>query len=492
MPEHCVITSPNTASNTGTPRRIPETNSEIKQKAPSEKAFQRSLAQHSINKCRHRWEQIHRRAGKPIMGSSMESIVSAAQGTLTLSPSSSPPDPPASLTGSFPAADAAGITWPWAAQRDPILVLGAGLMGRLLAASLVEVGHPVRIVEAAPAAAVESSAAHFAAAMLAPLAESAIAEASVVAQGYYALSRWPSLLASLPQPVFFQQEGTLILWHRQDAGEAKRFSALLAAVGEHLPHLPRPQPLDAQAIAELEPSVAGRFAQGLYLPQEGQLDNRQLLSALLAKLRQHEVEVEWGCPWDLKQAQAWQQQTGGWVLDCRGLGAQKEWGGPRLLRGVRGEVVRLYAPEVSLRRPTRLLHPRYPIYIAPKPGQVFVVGATEIESEDRSPVSVRSALELLSAAYAVHPAFAEARILELGSQCRPTLADNLPAVVERSPRLLQINGLYRHGFLISPAIHDAVLEYLHQGSCRLAQQLGIPFQVQAAPLSGESLSPCVS
>lgn len=255
---------------------------------------------------------------------------------------------------------------------------------------------------------------------------------------------------------------------------------------------PKPQQLDAQALAELEPSLAGRFGQGLYLPQEGQLDNRQLLAALLAKLRQHGVEVEWGRPWDLEQARAWQEQTGGWVLDCRGLGSRKEWGGQAPLRGVRGEVVRLYAPEVSLRRPTRLLHPRYPIYIAPKPGHLFVVGATEIESEDRSPVSVRSALELLSAAYAVHPAFAEARILELGSQCRPTLADHLPAVVERSPRLLQINGLYRHGFLISPAIHDAVLEYLHHGSCRLAQQLGIPFQVQAAPLAGESLSPCVS
>ncbi|MEN9226603.1 MAG: FAD-dependent oxidoreductase [Thermostichus sp. HHBFW_bins_43] len=362
-------------------------------------------------------------------------------------------------------------------EGEPVLVMGAGLMGRLLAASLTEAGHPVRIVDAAPGAAAGSSAAHVAAAMLAPLAESAVTELSVVAQGSYSLSRWPSLLAALPQPVFFQQEGTLILWHRQDQGEAKRFSALLSDALSRLSLLPTPQLLDAEALAEIEPAVAGRFVQGLYLPQEGQLDNRQLLSALLAKLRTHNLEVEWGRTLTLEEAQAWQYRTGGWVLDCRGLGTRGQWsaGGP--LRGVRGEVVRLYAPDVTLRRPTRLLHPRYPIYIAPKQEHLFVVGATEIEADDFSPISVRSTLELLSAAYAVHPAFAEARILELGSQCRPTLPDNLPAVVEPSPRILQINGLYRHGFMIAPAIHDAVLEYLHQGTQNLAMQLGIRFQV---------------
>ncbi len=384
---------------------------------------------------------------------------------------------------------------PSSGQREPVLVMGAGLMGRLMAVSLAAAGHPVRLVEAAPAETCGSSAAHVAAAMLAPLAESVATEASVVAQGYYALSRWPSLLAQLPQAVFFQQQGTLILWHRQDAHEARRFSALLAEVLRRQPDLPQPQVLDAQSLAQLEPAVAGRFDQGLYLPQEGQLDNRQLLAALLAQLHHYGVAVEWGCPWDLQAARAWQDQSGGWVLDCRGLGSRGEGPVGEPLRGVRGEVIRLYAPDVQLQRPTRLLHPRYPIYIAPKPDHLFVIGATEIESEDTSPVSVRSTLELLSAAYTVHPGFAEGRILELNSRCRPTLPDNLPAVVEPSPRLLQINGLYRHGFLISPAIHDAVLEYMHHGTCTLAKRLGIRFQVGAEcgnPATSQKPASCVS
>ena len=364
-------------------------------------------------------------------------------------------------------------------KQEPVLVLGAGLMGRLLALSLSQAGHPVRIVDAgAPDG--SGAAAWVAAAMLAPLAESAITEPSVVAMGRYALTRWPELIAGLARPVYFQRNGTLIVWHRQDANEAQRFSGLLAQTGRALPELPQPQALDGRALGALEPALAQRFHQGLYLPQEGQLDNRQLLQALLDTLTARGVAVEWHTPLTLEQARDLQAAQGGWVLDCRGLGARSDWHEShstpaRALRGVRGEVARIHAPDVTLQRPTRLLHPRYPIYIAPKENHVFVIGATEIESDDLSPASVRSTLELLSAAYAVHPGFGEGRILELLTQCRPTLPDNLPAVHEIAPRVLQVNGLYRHGFMISPALLDAVLEWMQRGSTELAQRLQLRF-----------------
>ena len=166
------------------------------------------------------------------------------------------------------------------------------------------------------------------------------------------------------------------------------------------------------------------------------------------------------------------------VFDCRGVGAQKAWSESKnALRGVRGEVLRLYAPEVKLRRPTRLIHPRYPIYIAPKENDIYVVGATEIESDDLSEMSVRSAMELLSAVYTVHSGFAEARILEMSTQCRPTLQDNLPAIQIRQDKgqsdLIMINGLYRHGFMIAPAILDCVLEISEFGTSPTAQALGL-------------------
>jgi glycine oxidase len=96
------------------------------------------------------------------------------------------------------------------------------------------------------------------------------------------------------------------------------------------------------------------------------------------------------------------------------------------------------------------------LYIVPKPGHRFIIGATQIESEDRSPVTLQSSLELSSALYTLSPAFAEARILELGVNLRPAFMDNMPRV-DRQPGLIRANGLFRHGFLLAPAVVSYVL-----------------------------------
>ena len=248
---------------------------------------------------------------------------------------------------------------------------------------------------------------------------------------------------------------------------------MLARTQAQLPSLPALQSLENKALAEKEPALQDRFQNALYLPDEGQLDNRQLLASLLDSLQTQQVGLHWNSAKSPEDFSPGNDGQPDWVFDCRGLGARQEWSA---LRGVRGEVIRLHAPEVSLQRPTRLIHPRYPIYIAPKPDHMFVIGATEIETEDLSPASVRSTLELLSAAYTVHSGFAEARILEISTQARPTLSNNLPGIRQIGPRSLQINGLYRHGFLIAPAMLDIVLDWVQSQSTTLAEQFSLKFE----------------
>jgi glycine oxidase len=338
------------------------------------------------------------------------------------------------------------------AAQPEFAVIGGGLCGRLVAWQLAGDGHRVALYERGDAAG-SNAAAWVAAAMLAPLAEAASAELLITRLGAASLETWPTLLAQLPEPVFFQRNGSLIVWHQGDRAEAPLFERRLRA---NAPAELLDGGLVALAGAQVgasEPALAGRFTQGWLLPHEGQLDNRQALKALAAGLAARGVRTHWNTPVDA-------MPDARWIIDCRGLGAKPAW---PALRGIRGEVARVHAPGIGLTRPVRLLHPRYPLYIAPKQNDVYVIGATEVEGEDMSPVSVRSALELLSAAFAVHPGFGEARILELNSQCRPTLPDHRPAIVWDGAQTLRVNGLYRHGFMIAPEVADA--------ACALADAL---------------------
>lgn len=342
-----------------------------------------------------------------------------------------------------------------------IAVLGGGLSGRLMALMLAERGVSVSLFCAGTASG-EDSAAYVAAAMLAPLAESVDAEPQVTALGRQSLPLWREIVARLPEPVFMQENGSLLVWHAQDKALSVQFERKLQRVGGQAERWQRDE------IAAHEPQLADRFTAGLYLAGEGQLDNRQTLLALAAGL----VQCGVSCFWQHRSSPEALSKQFDWVVDCRGIGAREDWNAlPHTpLRGIRGEVARVYAPEISLNRPVRLLHPRYPLYIAPKQNHVFVIGATQIESEHTAPVSVRSGLELLSALYAVHPAFGEADILELAASLRPTLAHHRPEIrFNINRRQIAINGLFRHGFMIAPAVCAAAV--------RLAETLfsgGVP------------------
>ncbi len=332
--------------------------------------------------------------------------------------------------------------------QPDIAIVGGGLLGRLLAWRASKAGACVALYDAASSRG-EGSAAWAAAGMITPSAESVDADQEIVAMGRRSLSLWPLWLAELPEPVFYRDDGTLLLWHREDAGEARRFERLLARrdAQANLVHV------DAARLNQLEPALDLRFEQSLYLPGEAQIDNRSLLKTLALALEEACVQ----CHWQTFVA-ADALPAAGIIVDCRGMGARRDLS---QLRGVRGEILRLDAPDVELRHMLRLLHPRLSVYVAPRAEGKLVVGATSVESDDRSPMSVRGALELLTSAYSMLPTLAEARILEFATQVRPTLPDNRPAFFYHLGRhVLRINGLYRHGFLLSPAIVEEALPLL--------------------------------
>ncbi|HZB57405.1 MAG TPA: glycine oxidase ThiO [Reyranella sp.] len=321
--------------------------------------------------------------------------------------------------------------------KPTILVIGAGVAGLTSALELADRGLGVEVVERGRVLG-EGSCSWMAGGMLAPWCERATTEPEVAAWGAPSIAWWAE---RFPETV---RKGSLVVAQPRDLPDLTRFAQRTG----------RFDWLDADRIAELEPDLGGRFRRALFFADEAHLDPRRALAALARRLQDRGVAIRFGVELAPQDAPA------DIVVDCRGLAARDALPD---LRGVRGEMVVVRSPDVSLQRPVRLLHPRIPLYIVPRGNGLFMIGATMIESERRGPVSVRSAVELLNAAYALHPAFGEAEIIELGADLRPAFPDNLPDV-RRSGHVLHANGLFRHGFLLAPALArrtaEAVLSML--------------------------------
>lgn len=298
-----------------------------------------------------------------------------------------------------------------------ISVLGMGVAGLCVATALAERGLDVEVIvpEDAP-----DPASFLAGGMLAPFCEGESAPPQVVTMGRNAADWWGKRVGSLARL------GTLVVAPPRDTVELDRFAR---ATQGHAWMRP----------AELEADLDGRFARGLFFAEEAHMDPREALRSLRGRLAGMGVRFHHG-------------PASGRVVDCTGMAAASHFPD---LRAVRGEMLTLYAPDVTLSRTVRLLHPRFPCYIVPRGDGRYMVGATMVESARSGGVSARAVLELLSAAYAVHPAFAEAEVIETGAGLRPAFPDNIPAIRRQGGRIF-VNGMYRHGFLAAPALAEAL------------------------------------
>lgn len=305
-----------------------------------------------------------------------------------------------------------------------ILVRGAGVAGLTAAYELLKGGHAVDVVDCRERIGLGASS--FAGGMLAPYCEREAADETVLALGLGAADWWSD---AVPGEVV--RNGTLVVAQPRDMPDLVRFASRTTG------HVW----LDSDGIAELEPSLARRFDRALFFEREAHLDPRRALARLAEAVGHRGGRFHFG------PGQEPERQYAS-TIDCTGPAAIPYLAG---LRGIRGEMLYLETREISLSRPVRMLHPRHPIYVVPRDHHRFMVGATMIETDDDGPVSARSMMELLNAAYALHPAFGEARLMETGVGIRPAFPDNVPRVVETEEGLA-IAGMHRHGFLLAPAM----------------------------------------
>ena len=338
-----------------------------------------------------------------------------------------------------------------------VAIVGAGILGRLIALRGHALGWRVTLFDKGDEGGRESCS-YRPPAMLAPICERDISEPIIGTLGTESLKLWPEILRVVGGDVFFQQTGTLIVAHPNDRGEMARLkNSLTAKVGADSFRV-----VTGRDVVTLEPHLDPRFQDGLFVPSEGQVDSRGALRAIAEAIRTRGITCCYGAmasPTPKRVTVDGATHDFDMVIDARGYGAKDD---ATDLRAVRGEIIRLHAPDIHLQRPVRLLHPRHPIYVVPHGKGEYVIGATSIESEDDSPASVRSTLELLSAAFALNAGFGEARVIEMSVGLRPAFPDNLPRITDEFG-LIRVNGLYRHGYLIAPKIAELVCDYVTTG-----------------------------
>jgi glycine oxidase len=322
-----------------------------------------------------------------------------------------------------------------------VTVVGAGVAGLSCAVELAERGAEVEVLERGERLGA-CCCSWFAGGMLAPWCELERAEPLIATLGAESIAWWRDRFAGTAV------HGSLVVAHGRDAAELERF----ARRTEHF------EWLDDRAIAALEPDLAGRFYRALYFRDEGHLDPRAGLATLADRLAELGAPVRYGVD---PYAGGVPSAPGRTVIDCTGLAARTALSD---LRGVKGEMLVVRLRDIALSRPIRVLHPRMPLYIVPRGDGLYMIGATMIESDQPTRISARSMLELLSGAYALHPAFGEAEIVEIGTGVRPAFPDNLPRIRWRTGALY-VNGLYRHGFLLAPALARRAADVVLHGRC---------------------------
>lgn len=308
-----------------------------------------------------------------------------------------------------------------------ITIAGAGVAGLACAFELSRRGASVTVYEIGASAA-DNPCSWFAGGMLAPWCEGETAEPEVVRLGTGAIDWWRHI-------THVETRGTLVVTPPRDRAELTRF----ASRTEH--H----RLIGAADLATLEPALAGCFNQALYFANEAHLDPRQALIDLTRKVQQLGVENHYGT--------AAPDQVD---VDCRGIASDLSG-----LRPIRGEMALIEAPDVVITRTLRLLHPRIPLYLVPRGNGIYMIGATMIESSSDRPISLRSTLELMGAAFALHPGLGEASVIETGVGVRPAFADNVLRLMRRG-KTIHVNGLYRHGFLLAPALAGQLAVHFFQ------------------------------
>jgi len=358
---------------------------------------------------------------------------------------------------------------------DDLVVVGGGLIGLSIAWRCAQRGVSVRVVDPVPGA----GASHAAAGMLAPVTELHYGEEDLLRLNLLSARRYPAFVAELEDAagasVGYRTEGTLaVALDLDDRAVLSDLQAFQTSLG-----------LDVEAVTSrearrLEPMLDPGIRGALHVRSDHSVDNRRLVTALLAATENARVQLvrervdELICGDDgvLGVRAAGTDHRASTVVLAAGSWSGSVPGVPVELlppvRPVKGQIVRLRTPPAYgtvLTRTVRGFVRGSGVYLVPRSDGEIVVGATVEERGFDDAVTAGAVYELLRDARDLVPAVTELTVAEIGAGLRPGSPDNAPLIgPTRLPGLVLATGHFRNGVLLTPVTADLVADLVTTGS----------------------------
>lgn len=350
-------------------------------------------------------------------------------------------------------------------MNQKIGIIGAGLAGLSSGYYLSMLGcYDITIFDIA----VDKGASHAAAGMLCPIHESEFHESELSKAGSKSLelySEWESFFGN---NIEINRRGTLeIALTSNDVPHLKRQYQFL--VNNNL----SAEWITGEKLFDFEPLLSPKIQSAILAPNDIQINHRKLRKVLIKYLTDQNVQFEIGKNIDsiirmdekfILSSDEDKYEDFDKLLISTGVGAIKNWDFPFKIFPVKGQIICVnsdpsWSPATSIRIVNRTLGNGY---IVPKSDTTYLGGTMEEKGFDGLP-TVGAMMDITNRAYLAIPALYEASISEVSTGFRPATLDRMP-VIDKDPdhEIYYINGLYRHGVLLSPLAGKAISVLIHE------------------------------
>lgn len=345
------------------------------------------------------------------------------------------------------------------------VVVGGGAIGLCCAWRIARRGGRVAVVDRAEPPA---GATRVAAGMLAPVGELAFGEPELLRMTLAAAEVYPGFVAELEaasgMSTGYERMGALhVALDRDEAAELRRVHELQRSLGLGAEWLP------PRRCRELEPGLTPSFNGGVHAPEEGAIDPRLLIEALIAALAEEGAEMRPGAEVvealldgerieGVRTAAGDEFRADAVVLAAGAWSGVVDWLPERArpaVRPVKGQILELRAPDGVA--PCERILASERVYLVPRPDGRLIAGATVEERGFDTTVTAGGVHELLREAYRLLPDVAEMELVEAMAGLRPGTPDNLPLIGPGAlDGLFLACGHYRNGILLAPLTGERV------------------------------------